>query len=251
LKAFLLAAGDGRRLRPLTDTMPKCLVPIRGTPLLAVWLALLEQHGVTDVLLNLHHAHERVVEFLAAARTSIAVSTVYEEQLLGSAGTVLANRRFVEGEQTFLILYADNLTNVDLTRMRAFHDTRPRPMTIGVAPTDRPREKGTVVVGDDGQVLAFEEKPETPRSNLANAGIYAAGQGLFEHLERSAVNRPPFDFGHHVFPAMAPHLTAYPIDEYLLDIGTPDSYARCQLEWPGLLTSARPDGRKEADSLCG
>ena len=234
VKAFLLAAGEGRRLRPLTERIPKCLVPIRGTPLLALWLGLLERHGITDVLLNLHHAHERVSEFLRTCHTSIAVETTYEQRLLGSAGTVLVNRSFVEHERSFLVLYADNLTNVDLTRMIEFHDDRHDPVTMGVAPTDRPTEKGTVVIGADGRVLEFEEKAAHPRSNLANAGIYVAGQGLFTHLPSSVGDDDVLDFGHHVFPKMATHLAAYQIQEFLMDIGTPDNYERAQVAWPGL-----------------
>jgi mannose-1-phosphate guanylyltransferase len=233
VKAFLLAAGEGRRLRPLTENVPKCLIPIRGTPLMALWLALLERHGVTEVLINLHYAHDRVVDFLRAHQTSVAVRTTHERQLLGSAGTVLANRRFVEGEDRFLILYADNQTNVDLRRMIQFHDQRTDPITIGVAPTDRPWEKGTVVVDDDGHVLAFEEKAAQPRSNLANTGIYVTNQEIFDYMP-APTDGSVLDFGHHVLPRMVPRLGAYRINEYLIDIGTLDNYQSGQAHWPGL-----------------
>jgi len=233
MKAFLLAAGEGRRLRPLTETVPKCLVPIRGTPLLALWLALLERHGISDVLVNLHHAHERVLEFLCSWRTPLSVSTVYEDRLLGSAGTVLANRAFVDGQSNFLIIYADNLTNVDLTRMIGFHDRRTDVVTMGVVPTDRPRDKGTVVLDTDGRVVEFMEKASEPRSNLSNAGIYVARQELFQYFPPAAAD-DVLDFGHHVFPRMTRRVSAYPIEEFLIDIGTPESYARCQTAWPGL-----------------
>ena len=70
MKAFLLAAGEGRRLRPLTDSIPKCLVPVAGTPLIGLWLRLLELHGVSDVLINVHHFHEQVVDFLGSFSSS-------------------------------------------------------------------------------------------------------------------------------------------------------------------------------------
>ncbi len=234
MNAFLLAAGEGRRLRPLTETVPKCLVPIRGTPLLALWLALLERHGVTRVLINVHHAHERVVEFVRKHRTRLQVETVHERRLLGSAGTVAANRRFAADEETFLIVYADNLTNVNLTRMIAFHAGRREPITIGVAPTDRPHEKGTVVVDGDGRVVEFMEKASDPRSNLANAGIYVASRSLFDYLPATVAETTALDFGHDVLPRMTPHVAAFNIDEFLVDIGTPESYARGEAAWPGL-----------------
>jgi mannose-1-phosphate guanylyltransferase len=234
LKAFLLAAGEGRRLRPLTETIPKCLVPIRGTPLLALWLRLLERSGITDVLVNLHYAHERVVEFLDSYRTPLAIVRVYEPALLGSAGTVLANRRFVEDERTFCVMYADNLTNLDLARMIRAHDGRDTPLTMGVVPTDRPTEKGTVVVDGNGRVLDFAEKSPQPKSNLSNAGIYVAGQALFDYMPSSVDPGEALDFGYHVLPRMVPRLSAYCIDEFLMDIGTPASYELAQRVWPGL-----------------
>ena len=235
MKAFLLAAGEGRRLRPLTDSLPKCLVPIRGTPLLAIWLRLLEAHGITDVLVNVHHFHERITDFLSSCQTPVVVKTVHEPRLLGSAGTVLANRDFVATEESFLVLYADNLTAVDLRKMIAFHSGRSEALTLGVTPTDRPTEKGTVVIGSHGQVIEFAEKAAQPRSNLANAGIYVANQAVFEYLPRSLPAAGVLDFGYDVLPRMVPHVAAYRIDEFLMDIGTPEAYARAQEVWPGHL----------------
>ena len=198
MKAFLLAAGEGRRLRPLTDSVPKCLVPIRGTPLLAIWLQLLEIHGIAQVLINVHYLPDTVLAFLAASPTRLTVKAVHEPVLLGSAGTVLANRDFVEDEEAFLIIYADNLTTIDLRKLVRFHGARAEPVTIGVAPTDRPREKGIVVMDSDARVTAFVEKGAEPPSNLANAGIYVANQALFDWMPQSSRGERPLDFGHDV-----------------------------------------------------
>jgi mannose-1-phosphate guanylyltransferase len=243
VKAFLLAAGEGRRLRPLTDAIPKCLVPIRGTPLLAIWLQHLEAHGITDVLLNLHYLPELVNEFLESWPTRVRVKPVYEHRLLGSAGTVLANRAFVENEDSFLILYADNLTTADLSGISSFHRTRPEPLTLGMTPTDRPSEKGTVVVGSGGQVLAFEEKAAQPRSNLANAGIYVADRALFDYLPHCLPGTGVLDFGYDVLPQMVPDIAAYRIDDFLMDIGTPEAYQQAQQIWPGLPAIASCGGQ--------
>lgn len=238
MKAFLLAAGEGRRLRPLTDSIPKCLVPIRGTPLLGIWLRLLETHGVTHVLVNVHRFREHVIEFLRGWPTSLVVETAYESRLVGTAGTVLANRDFVEGEERFLVLYADNLTTVDLGKMVRFHRDRAEPLTLGVVPTDTPREKGTVRIGRHGQVLEFAEKAPQPPSNLASGGIYVTGPGLFGHLPRSLPATGVLDFGYDILPRMVPHIAAYQIDEFLMDIGTPDAYARAEEAWGELQNRA-------------
>jgi mannose-1-phosphate guanylyltransferase len=209
-------------------------VPIQGTPLLAIWLQLLERHGVTDVLINLHSHPAQVERFLATAHTRLRVRTVHEPMLLGSAGTVLTNRTFVAGDDAFLIAYADNLTNVDLGALVRFHAGRAEALTLGVVPTDKPREKGTVILGDRGQVLEFEEKAPEPRSNLANAGIYVTGPALFEYMPSSAPADRVLDFGHHILPAMVPNVAACPLHDFLMDIGTPDDYRRAQEVWPGL-----------------
>jgi len=231
MKAFLLAAGEGRRLRPLTDTVPKCLVPIGGTPLLAIWLAALERGGVTEVLVNLHYAHDRVRAFLDGWRSSLRVHTAYEPTLLGSAGTVLTNRDFVRGEDTFLIAYADNLTTLDLGRMTAFHGATTTALTLGVSPTDRPSQKGTVVLDEHGRVVLFEEKAPRPRSNLANGGVYLARQRTFDYFPTAMPASGVLDFGFDVLPRMVPDLTAYRVEELLIDIGTLDDYARAQELW--------------------
>jgi mannose-1-phosphate guanylyltransferase len=234
VKAVVLAAGEGRRLRPLTDTIPKCLVPIRGTPLLAIWFRLLEDAGVSEVLVNVHHGREKIEDFVSAAPTPLAVTTVHEDRLLGSAGTVIANRGFVEGERRFLVVYADNLTNFDLRRMVEFHDGRTECLTMGVVPTDRPSEKGTVVVDADDRIVAFEEKASRPRSNLANAGMYVASGSLFARLPPWKPGDEALDFGYHVLPRLVPDMAAYRIDACVIDVGTPESYAQAQAVWPGL-----------------
>jgi len=121
MKAFLLAAGIGSRLRPITDKIPKCLVPINGRPLLYYWLKLFEQHGISEVLINLHHLPDLVFQFLQENEFNLKIHTVFEQELLGSSGTIRSNFDFVCNEREFLICYADNLTNINLGNMIDFH----------------------------------------------------------------------------------------------------------------------------------
>ena len=114
MKAFLLAAGVGSRLRPITDTIPKCMVAIDGRPLIDIWLDAFDAAGVDEVLVNLHHLPDVVRRHLAARTGPPAVRTVFEPELLGSAGTLVANRHWVDGEEMFLACNADNLTDFDL-----------------------------------------------------------------------------------------------------------------------------------------
>src|SRR5260370_4777615 len=117
MKAFLLAAGNGTRLRPLTDSIPKCLVPIRGVPLLQIWMDLCRRNGISEVLINVH-AHAAVVRrFLQESNIDLKVTVLEEKVLLGSAGTLLANRQWVGSDPGFLGFYADLLTVPRLTSL--------------------------------------------------------------------------------------------------------------------------------------
>ena len=121
MKAFLLAAGVGSRLRPITDTTPKCMLAIGGQPLLDIWLDAFDRAGVDEVLVNLHHLPDVVRQHLDARAGTPAVRTVFEPELLGSAGTLAANRAWVDGEEMFLACYADNLTDFDLRSLVQTH----------------------------------------------------------------------------------------------------------------------------------
>src|SRR5207302_4689070 len=121
MKAFLLAAGHGTRLRPLTDSIPKCLVPIRGVPLLQIWMDLCRRNGITEVLINVH-AHSAVVRNVLQQHSSDLKVTVSEEAvLLGSAGTLLANRQRVGSDREFWVFYADVLTTASLRGVLDIH----------------------------------------------------------------------------------------------------------------------------------
>ena len=114
MKAFLLAAGKGTRLTPLTETTPKCLLPVGGVPLLSIWLELCRRHGIEEVLINVHAHPDAIREYLACNQNGIRVRLFQEPILLGSAGTIAANREWVAHESWFWILYADVLTNMNI-----------------------------------------------------------------------------------------------------------------------------------------
>ncbi len=230
MKAFLLAAGIGSRLRPITDLIPKCLVPINGHPLLYYWLKLFEAHGIDEVLINLHHLPEPVFEFLEDYEFDIKVHTVFEQELLGSAGTVRNNFDFVCKERDFLICYADNLTNINLSRMIDFHKAKNPILTVGLFHANNPSKSGIAEMGDDFTVVRFIEKPEQPKSNLAGAGIYIANHEIWHYLP----DRYPSDFGYDVLPQLAGKMKGYFIKEYFIDIGTMENYERARSEFPNL-----------------
>ena len=232
MKAFLLAGGLGTRLRPLTNETPKCLLPINGKPLLQIWLEHLLKHGIKKVLVNTHWHHEKVEAFLEKWRSNhLRVVTFHEPELLGSAGTLLANKEWVEDGEPFLILYGDNLTNANLTDMFAFHSQHGLPFTLGVFKTETPSQCGIAEVDEDGLVVGFEEKPEHPKSDLAAAGVYMADQRIFKFFPEDVESIRPLDLGFHVIPKLIGKMKTYFIQDFLMDIGTPESYEKAQKLW--------------------
>lgn len=231
MKAFLLAGGHGTRLRPITDTVPKCLVPIRGTPMLSIWLELCLRSHITEVLINLH-AHAATIEhYLKQLDPSLKVRVVHEDRLLGSAGTLAANRNWVEHDDAFWILYSDVLTRTSLNRMSDFHFQQKPLATLGLYQVPDPSRCGVAVTDDQGTIIDFEEKPEKPRSNWVFSGLMMATPAVFDLIPSTV----PADLAFHVLPRMLGKMMAYRIKDYLLDIGTMSNYEKAQVTWPGNL----------------
>jgi mannose-1-phosphate guanylyltransferase len=227
VKAFLLAAGVGSRLRPLTDTTPKCMVPIDGRPMLDIWLDALDRAGVDEVLVNVHHLAHVVRGHLDARATPPAVHTFFEPELLGSAGTLAANRAWVSAEDMFLACYADNLTDFDLTLLVQAHRESGAIATLTVFHSERPSAGGVVDVDRSGTVTGFVEKPADPVSDLVNAGMYA-----FHPTVLDEIGSPPRDIGYDLLPRLVGRAKAIAVEGYLRDIGTLDAYNRAQRDWP-------------------
>lgn len=238
MKAFLLAAGKGTRLRPYTDSLPKCLIPVHGKPLLEIWLDHLCRHDVREVLINTHHHARQVEDFVRRypGRRDMKIVLSYEPVLLGSAGTIRHCRDFVDSEADFMIFYADNLTNVNLKRLAAFHQScreKNGILTMGLFHSPTPAACGIAELDADRKIVAFTEKPETPKSDLANAGLYMASREIFDFIPDAPPDpaSPLLDFGHHVLPLLTGRMFGYPIAEYLRDIGTVESYRKALAEW--------------------
>lgn len=230
-KAFLLAGGRGERLRPLTLSTPKCLAPINGTPILAIWLDLLERQGIIDVLLNISHHVDQVRAFLGARSRGPQVRVVVEERPVGNAGTVGRNAEFVAGTDSFWIFYADNLTNLALAPIQATHDRHNGLMTMGLFHAPNPRAAGIVEMDDSGRITGFVEKPSNPTGDLANAGVYLARHELLSHIPRSD---GVIDFGHDVFPGLVGRIHGHVIESFLMDIGTPAALGAAEAAWSRL-----------------
>ena len=228
MKAFLLAAGVGSRLRPITDTIPKCMVTIGGQPLLDIWLDAFDQAGVDEVVVNLHHLPDVVRHHIAARTGPPAVRIFFEPELLGSAGTLIANREWVDGEELFLACYADNLTDFDLRSLVQAHREYDTVATLTVFHSERPWAGGVVEIDAAGRVIGFVEKPANPVSDLTNAGMYALHPSVLDEID----GVPPKDIGFDLLPRLVGQARAVLVEGYFRDIGTADAYRRAREEWP-------------------
>jgi mannose-1-phosphate guanylyltransferase len=229
VKAFLLAAGHGTRLRPITDTIPKCLVPIQGVPILALWLQCCKRVGIDEVLINLHAHAAPVREFLRQNADPMPVRVVEEPELLGSAGTLRANRDWIGSDDLFWIFYADVLNCADLGGMLRLHRDRRPAATLGIYQVPDPRRCGIVTTNGDGVIEKFVEKPLNPTGNWAFSGLMIGTREMLEVIPEET----PADIGFHVLPRLAGRMIAFPIHDYLIDIGTMENYQRAQATWTG------------------
>ncbi len=228
MKAFLLAAGVGSRLRPITDVTPKCMLDIGGRPLLDIWLDAFDRAGVDEVLVNLHHLPDVARRHLAAHEGPPAVRMVYEPELLGSAGTLAASRRWVDGEELFLACNADNLTDFDLRSLVDAHLHHGAIATLAVFHSPDPSAGGVVELDAAGRVTGFAEKPSQPVSDLTNAGMYAFHPGVLDEI----TGAPPKDIGYDLLPRLVGRARAVLVEGYFRDIGTADAYRLACEEWP-------------------
>jgi NDP-sugar pyrophosphorylase family protein len=229
VKALVLAAGAGTRLRPLTDACPKPMLPIAGRPLLEWTLRWLRRYGVREAALNLHHLPDVVREGLGdGSRFDMRLTYAFEPELRGTSGAIHNFPGFFD--QPFLVIYGDLLLDLDLADLVGFHRERGAMMTLALKRTTTPHSQGMIEVDERGRVLRFVEKPQAwDGGNTANAGVYVC--------EPEVAARAPqgfSDFGHDIIPALlrdgAP-VYGRPLTGYLLDIGTPEAYAQAQREW--------------------
>jgi len=220
MRALLLAAGLGTRLAPFTHSTPKCLVPFGSTTLLDIWIESLVRAGVERIMVNLHHLPELVVDRLDRSPHRDRVETVFEEQLLGTAGTLRRNRDFFQGGDGMLV-HADNLCLVDLGLFLAAHENRPAgcDLTLMAFRTEFPAECGICEVDVRSVLRGFREKDPNIDGNLANAAVFVLTPKVYESLGSER------DFSSEVLPRYVGRAFVWESSGYLQDVGVPERYA--------------------------
>jgi len=230
VKALLLCAGLGTRLRPLTNNIPKCLVPIHGKALLEYWLSLLIEAEVYPILINVHHFADEVTDFISKSKFSKFVEIVYEEELLGTAGTLFKNRDFFDDEPLMMI-HGDNLSKFDVKAFIKQHQNRPVgcEITMMTFVTSTPQSCGIVELDVNGVVQAFHEKVIDPPGNLANGAVYIFESSVFDFALDN--KKEILDFSTEVLPQYMGRIYTFQNNLYHRDIGTIESYETALKEW--------------------
>ena len=224
---MVLAAGRGERLRPMTDSCPKPMIPVAGKPLLEYVIRLLARHGFDQIVINLWHLPDQVSSYFGDGRKfGVTLTYSIEEELLGTAGAVGRMRSFFD--QPFLIYYGDHLANVDLTDLWNAHTLYRGLATIGLIKSKDPASSGIVEVETDDRIRQFVEKPSPGQvfeDYLVNAGIYVAEPTITDWIPTES----PSDFGHHVFPALLRNdqpMFGHSLRGQLLALDTLERYTR-------------------------
>jgi mannose-1-phosphate guanylyltransferase len=197
--------------------------------MLRIWFELFRRYSIDEVLINLHSHADSVRQFIEKNKNGLKVHLFEEKTLLGSAGTLLANRSWVRHEASFWVFYADVLTTVDMDRMLDVHRRCGQIATIGVCEVPDPTRCGVVQIDGAGIVRSFVEKPAVPIGRLAFSGLMLASPLLLDAIPKQS----PVDLGFHVLPQLVGRMAAHQISDFLIDIGTIDTYRTAQLTWPG------------------
>lgn len=226
---MILAAGEGTRLRPLTLSLPKPMVPIVGVPLVARTLTWLAGQGVTECAINLFHRPQIIPDTFGTEFEGIRLHYFFEDTLYGTAGGVQAAADLFQSAP-FFVIYGDNLICADLHRLWDFHHARGGVGTVALFEHPNPTAAGIVGLDDAGRITRFVEKPPADQvfSQWANAGIYVLNTSVLDAIAADV----PSDFGRDIFPKLLAEgqaLYGTPLGGYLQDTGTPDSYR--QANW--------------------
>lgn len=251
MKALILAGGEGTRLRPLTYTIPKSLLPICNRPFLEHQLRLMRAHGITDAMLltgYLADAFDPFVERMAGE--GIRLEIVREKEPLGTAGAV---RNVLDRmDDTTIVFNGDVLTDLDLSALLAAHRATGAVATLTLTPVEDAGPYGLVPLDDGGRVQGFMEKPPPEvaiKGGLINAGTYVLEPETLADVPLGEM----WSFERQVFPGLVERgapVYGFASEEYWLDIGTPERYL--QAHWDvlaGRARSAEPRGRRVGDVL--
>ncbi len=231
MKAVVMAGGEGTRLRPMTSSMPKPLLPVVNRPIMEHVLRLLRRHGLTDVVVTVQFLASLIRNYFGdGEELGMHLTYATEEEPLGTAGSV-KNAEDALRDEPFLVISGDALTDIDLTALIAFHHERSAMVTVCLTRVSNPLEFGITILDDEGRVQRFLEKPTWGQvfSDTVNTGIYVMDPAVFDYVKPGEV----VDWSGDVFPRLLEEghpVFGFVADGYWEDVGTLESYHRAQAD---------------------
>lgn len=227
MKALILAAGLGTRLRPLTNNKPKCLLSINGQPLLDIWIKKITKCPIDEIFINTHYLSNQVNVFIKKMNYPYKVKLLFEKELLGTAGTIKKNLKlFLEDD--LLLIHGDNLMQDDLSEIINSHYNRPSEclMTMLTFQTNTPHTCGIVEIDENKIIKSFVEKPKNSVNRRANGAIYILSPDMLQELKKESDN--VFNFSEEIIPKYINKIYTYHTDKNFIDIGTEESFKKAQ-----------------------
>jgi len=240
MKAMVLAAGLGTRLRPLTDEKPKCLIPLAGRPLIDWTLRWLRKAGIGECMINLHYLPDKVRDLVGdGSQYGLRVYYSHEPELLGTAGAVKKVSDFFDSP--FYVVYSDNFSQWDLRKLRLAYEIRGSKAVVAVHWREDVTQSGMVEMDGDDKILRFVEKPkpENVTSHFVNAGFYYLDPGILDYIPENAFS----DFAFDVFPRVlqaGEKIHAVKMEDPIIGIDTMESYKKADELALKLLSSRTP-----------
>jgi len=223
MNALLLSAGFGTRLSPYTNFLPKCLMPINGRPLLEIWLDMLDNTDINKVFINTHYKSQLINSFLQNIIYNKDITVLYEQELLGTGGTIKNNNNLFKNED-LLIAHSDNLIGANLNDFINYHKKISKNdediiITMMTFFSDNPENCGILKLGKDNKIVEFFEKKNTQNGNLANGAIYIVNKALLNWIETNHIS----DFILDVIIPFIAKIYIWHNNTYHIDIGTIDN----------------------------
>lgn len=249
MKAIIMAGGEGKRLKPITGSTPKPLVPLCGRPVMEHIILLLRRHGITDICATLKYRPDDIKNYFGSGeKLGVRLEYRIEQTALGTAGGVKNCADFY-GSEDFLVISGDAACDIDLSKLIAEHQRRSPAATIALCPEPEPLRYGLALCDREGFIRSFIEKPDWRHvvTNLVNTGIYIISPRAMEHVPENE----EFDFAKNLFPRLLDEgekLLGVPCDGYWCDIGTPKSYYECCADALSGKLKIELDGGFEADA---
>lgn len=233
-KAMVMAAGVGSRLDPLTQKIPKPLVPVLNKPVMDILLQKLKDYGVEKVIANTHYLAEQIQNrYSKNSPIDIHFDYIHEETLSGTAGGVKKCEFFFDDVEDFIVVSADGLHDADFDKIVKSHKESGCIATMAISAVDHAEvcHFGVVVPTKEHYVSEFQEKPsiEEAKSNYINTGIYVFNKRIFDFIPKGE----KYDFAKNVFPRLleaGEKINTYRIYSYWSDIGTIEQYIQSNID---------------------